>query len=211
MAGGEPFYIKNFADYVEKIVDITKDPYIEINTNATRLLPKDKNDKLQGKLNLRISIDGFEDTDNYQRTGGVEWQEKIKVIDSYYKNFHVDSFDITLSSLTIRSLPKLVEFLTGRYPNVPYILVRPILNKPGLEPNNLPIELKQEALSFCKKLERRNFYSKYQYTNITQLIDVLNKEPTNKEALKRQINFFDNVTTKKYEDIDPKIVEWVNG
>ena len=75
----------------------------------------------------------------------------------------------------------------------------------------LPIELKQEALSFCKKLERRNFYSKYQYTNITQLIDVLNKEPTNKEALKRQINFFDNVTTKKYEDIDPKIVEWVNG
>ena len=211
MAGGEPFYIKNFADYVEKIVYITKDPYIEINTNATRLLPKDKNDKLQGKLNLRISIDGFEDTDNYQRTGGVEWQEKIKVIDSYYKNFHVDSFDLTLSSLTIRSLPKLVEFLTERYPNVPYILVRPVLNKPGLEPNNLPDELKQEALSFCKKLERRNFYSKYQYTNITQLIDVLSKAPTNKEALKRQINFFDNITTKKYEDIDPKIVEWVNG
>lgn len=210
MAGGEPFYIKNFTDYVEKIMDIAQDPFIEINTNATRLLPENKLNKLQGKLNLRISIDGFEDTDTYQRSGGTEWKEKIEVIDQYYKYFNIEAFDITLTSLTIRSFPKLVNFLEERYPNVPYILTRPVQNRKGLRPNALPKELTQETFLFMKKLERRNWYATYKYTNINQMIDLLQTQVDEKQELLRHVNYFDKINSKKYQDIDPKLTEWLN-
>lgn len=213
IAGGEPFYIKNFADYVEKIIHITKDPFIEINTNSTRMLSQSAFKKLKGKLNLRISIDGFEDTDNYQRTGGTEWEEKINVLDQYYKYFNVIAFDVTLTSLTIRSFPKLVDFLRERYPSTRSILVRPVTNRIGLQPNVLPSELTKDVVHYLKKLERRNYYQKshYRYINVNQILDMLKEQKDDKEALLKQITYFDKITTKKYSEIDPQLVEWLNA
>jgi MoaA/NifB/PqqE/SkfB family radical SAM enzyme len=205
MAGGEPFYIKNFADYTLKLVDKAPNAKIDINTNATRLLTKKHLSLLAGKINLRISIDGFKEYEDYQRTG-TTWDKKVEVIDEYVQYFNIVCFDLTITSITIRSIPKLVEFLTNRYPDIP-ILFRPVVNRPGLAINNLPDNLLQESKEFFDNLSKLNNIN---YRNIDQMNQILSAGYKNdKDILKRTVIFWDQLNTIRLESFDQQLSEWV--
>lgn len=207
MAGGEPFYIKNFEEYTLKLINKAPNAIIDINTNATRMLTKKHLTELSGKINLRISVDGFKEYEEYQRTG-TTWDEKVKVIDEYIRHFNIDSFDLTITSLTIRSIPQLVQFLTNRYPKVS-ILFRPVVNRPGLAVNNLPDELLKDSKEFFINLSK---IKNSKYKNIDQMIQVLSMEyKDDKQILIRTINYWDQLNTIKLNMFDQKLSEWVHG
>lgn len=205
MAGGEPFYIKNLEEYTLKLIDKAPNAVIDINTNATRFLTKKHLNQLSGKISLRISIDGYKEADEYQRTG-TSWDEKIKVIDEYVHYFKVDSFDITISSLTIRSIPQLVKFLENRYPNVS-MLFRPVVNRPGLAINNLPQELLQETKDFFVNLAK---LKSSKYYNVDQMVQVLSADYIDeKQILLRTVKHWDQLNTVKLNEFDQKLSEWI--
>lgn len=205
LAGGEPFYIKNFTDYIEKLISFSPNANIEINTNATRHLTQKHLDSLRGKLKLRISIDGFNEADEYQRAG-TTWDQKVAVMDEYYNNFVVESFDITISSLTIRSIPKLVEFLTQRYPDIK-MLFRPVVNRKGLKINNLPLNLTETALYVFKDLNAKD---NKKFLNLDQCISILESGyEDDKDILKRTVNYWDNIVDKKLSQFDSKLYDWI--
>lgn len=202
LAGGEPFYIKKFSEYVSKLLEYSPNAFIDINTNGTRLLNKSQLNHLAGKVNLRISIDGYGDSEEYQRRG-TNWEEKIKVIDQYVKHFNVTSFDITLTLLTIRSLPTLIQFLSFRYPNIK-LMVRPVTNRVEQQISELPDHLKQDVLNFL-------YISKHEIDNKSQIINLLERK-TNHEHKKRIQNFvtyWDSISDKNLDDWDPELAEWI--
>lgn len=207
IAGGEPFYIKKFPEYVISLLDRTPDTSITVNTNGTRLLSEKNIKKLNKNLFLRISIDGFDLAEEYQRAG-TSWQEKIEVIDQYYRNFKILSFDITLTSFTIRSLPKLVSFLQERYPDID-LMFRPVVNRPVQDIRILPKHLIKETLDFCNKLKENNF-SKVQYINIDQIIAFLQEEKEGDlSELSRFVNYWDKLSDIKLESFDSELSDWV--
>ena len=55
------------------------------------------------------------DPEEYTRQDTV-WEEKLEVMDQYYKEFGVQVFDITANPLNVRHLPKLIEFIWEKYP-----------------------------------------------------------------------------------------------
>lgn len=205
MAGGEPFYIKNLEEYTLKLIDKAPNAVIDINTNATRFLTKKHLNQLSGKISLRISIDGYKEADEYQRTG-TSWDEKIKVIDEYLQFFKVKCFDLTITSLTIRSIPQLVKFLENRYPNI-LISFRPVVNRPGLAINNLPQELLHETKDFFVNLAK---LKSSKYYNVDQIVQVLSADYIDeKQILLRTVKHWDQLNTVKLNDFDQKLSEWI--
>lgn len=202
LAGGEPFYIKKFSEYVSKLLEYSPNAFIDINTNGTRLLNKSQLNRLSGKVNLRISIDGYGDSEEYQRRGTV-WEEKVKVMDQYVKNFNVTSFDITLTLLTIRSLPTLIQFLSHRYPDVK-LMMRPVLNRVEQNISELPDYLIQDVLNFLH-------ISKHKLQNTTQIINLLERKTNHQYKTKIQnfITYWDSISNKKLIDWDPELAEWI--
>lgn len=205
MAGGEPFYIKNFAEYTLKLISVAPNATIDINTNATRSLTTDHLTKLSGKINLRISIDGFKEYEEYQRTG-TNWDQKINIIDEYVQYFNIICFDLTISSFTIRSIPNLVKFLSNKYPNIP-ILFRPVVNRSGLAINNLPRYLLQEAKEFFEDLSKKK---NPLHRNIEEINQILSSEyKDEKEILKRTIVFWNDLNKIDLGSFDPFLEEWI--
>ena len=213
IAGGEPFYIKKFPEYMSRLIDRAPSATIEINTNATRPIEQKYLDKLQGKLQLRISIDGYKGTEEYQRAG-TNWENKIEVIDQYAKYFKIMAFDITLTSLTIRSLPDLVKFLEKKYPRVPF-LFRPVVNREGQHINNLPAELTQDTLSFCKTLQDKisqNSDLRWHYNNVNQIVSILEQGyKDNTQTLQRLVTYWDNHTGMQLSNIDKQLGDWIHA
>lgn len=204
LAGGEPFYIKKFSKYLEIITEVSPNAFIEINTNATRMLTEDYVKKLKGKLNLRVSIDGYGKYDEYQRAG-TDWKEKLEVIRQYQDNFKIISFDITVSSLTIRSLPDLIAFLEENFPE-PRILLRPVVNRPGLEINNIPFDLRKNVLEYLK---RKDNHTK-KFVNVDQIVSILQSGNANKKAeLQRYVKFWDRLSKISFGEVDEQLMNWI--
>jgi hypothetical protein len=198
---------------MSRLIDRAPSATIEINTNATRPIEQKYLDKLQGKLQLRISIDGYKGTEEYQRAG-TNWENKIEVIDQYAKYFKIMAFDITLTSLTIRSLPDLVKFLEKKYPHVPF-LFRPVVNREGQHINNLPAELTQDILSFCKTLQDKisqNSHLRWHYNNVNQIVSILEQGyKDNTQTLQRLVKYWDNHTGMKLVNIDKELGDWIHA
>ena len=213
IAGGEPFYIKKFPDYMSRLLDKAPNATVEINTNATRLIEQKYLEKLKGKLQLRISIDGYKSTEEYQRAG-TDWENKIKVIEQYSKYFKIIAFDITLTSLTIRSLPDLVKFLENKFPGVPF-LFRPVVNREGQHINNLPYQLTIKTLEFCKTLQAKiteNPELRWHYNNVNQIINLLEQGYKDEiQVLQRLVKYWDNHTGIKLANIDKELGDWIHA
>lgn len=206
LAGGEPFYIKKFPEYVSELVEYANDAEIDINTNGTCRLHQKHLDKLAGKLNLRISIDGYGVAESYQRLG-TNWEEKVAVMDEYTKYFNITSFDITITSLTIRNIPELIEFLTERYPGVK-IMLRPVVNRPGLTINEIPDSLRVSTLD---KFLNYSDKMKENFNNLEQLIFYLQKAENfeHKNMLVKTVNYWNKVSGHRLEDYDSELSNWI--
>lgn len=203
LAGGEPFYIKRFTDYLGRLTEVSPYALVSINTNATCKLSDLALQELSKTLNLKISIDGYGKYEEYQRSG-TSWEQKVEVMDQYYNNFHVSSFDITVTSLTISSLPKLAYFLKTRYPNAK-ILVRPVVNRKGLEINAVPDEFRIETLQFLKNVKHDS-----DYVNIGQVINILESGFIDrKKELRKYVNFWDNLNKFSFEEVNKSLFNWI--
>lgn len=209
MAGGEPFYIKKFPEYVTSLLEKIPTIYLNLNTNATRLVPDNYIKRLTGKLHIRISIDGYGPAEEYQRIG-TNWKEKVEVMDQYYKYFDISSFDITLTNLTIRSLPNLVRFLEERYPNIPFMF-RPVVNRPAQDIRLLETKLLKSTLNFCLELKRKA-KNKWHYTNIDQIIAFCSEQKEgNLAELSRLVIYWDTLSQIKLEDFDRELADWIHA
>ena len=202
IAGGEPFYIKNFHLYMNELKKRAPLANITINTNATRLLLNKHLDIFKDII-LRISIDGFGEYDEYQRLG-TSWAEKLEVIDQYYNNFKVLFFDITITALTIRSVPMLVNFLHNKFPSV-RILFRPVVNRPEQDLRILPQHLLVDVINFVNNnIDNPKFY------NIKQLQTFLKDSMLeNKHNLRKFVSHWDTLSELKLANIDNELYRWV--
>ena len=206
MAGGEPFYIKKFPEYVTELVNRAPNAAIDINTNGTCRLNDVHLKNLSGKLNLRISIDGYEKSEEYQRLG-TNWEEKVAVMDQYTKNFNIKSFDLTITSLTVRQLPKLISFLSNRYPGIT-IMLRPVINREGLGMNDIPMEMRQDTINFLKSIIADK---SVRLNNDEQFLHHLTL-PTNiknKKTLLKTVKYWDGVCPVTLADYDSELSTWV--
>jgi molybdenum cofactor biosynthesis enzyme MoaA len=213
LAGGEPFYIKGFEDYLVELYNKCPQAFIEINTNATRLLPEKYLQKLKGaNLGIRVSIDGIGSVDEYVRQG-TKWEEKVQVIDQYHTCFNITSFDITVNSLNVHNLPDTLEWIKHKYINnndFPKILVRPVINQKGLGINVLPLHERQDILKRLNAV--LDSWPNYQRNvNIGEIIPKLSDEQVNEiDKLGRILNFWEQRSKISYENINPNLFRWVN-
>jgi molybdenum cofactor biosynthesis enzyme MoaA len=205
LAGGEPFFIKKFPEYATELVNYAPDASIDINTNSTCSLQQKHLDKLAGKLNLRISIDGYKQSEEYQRLG-TSWEEKVAVMDQYVKYFNIKSFDLTITSLTVRQLPELIEFLSNRYPGI-IIMLRPVINRDGLRMNEIPLEFRKRSIDFLHNIMQSKTI---QLNNQEQFMHQLTKDYSNKkEEMKKLVTHWDKISPFTLGDYDEELATWV--
>ena len=208
MAGGEPFYIKHFDQYVNELLGYAPEATIDINTNGTRWLDEKYISRLKNHMRIRVSIDGYGQLDEFQRIGTV-WEEKLKVMDQYYKHFGIRSFDVTMTALSIRGVPKIIKFLTNRYPET-RIMMRPVINKKGLNIEDIPKKMRQSTIDFFENLPKAK-----EYIGHADIMHRLKKPDTfdikvNRNILKHYIKYTKSLTNIKYENIDPELSEWIH-
>ena len=216
LAGGEPFYIRGFEDYLVELYNRSPQAYIEINTNATRKLPEQYVKKLKGAdIGIRISIDGSFGVDEYIRQG-TEWDQKVEVMDQYANDLSISSFDISLSSLNIHDLPNTLRWICERYSTVlespkTKIMLRPIVNRKGLNIESLPKYIRQNILEDLEAFLSEFTNIRSTLTNIDDVVNKLGQEYKNEtQETQRIIDFWDTKSNKTYEEINPELYRWVN-
>lgn len=212
IAGGEPFYIKKFPEYLSTLLDKAPDAQVEINTNGTRSIDEKYINRFKN-VKLRVSIDGFEGSEEYQRAG-TDWKEKVAVMDQYYKQMNLEVFDITLTSLTIRTLPALIDFLEERYPGTTFLL-RPVVNREGQRITNVPTHLLTETIEWLEKkvaLTKDSRDAYWRYNNISQILHLLKQGyKDEKQTFKRLVTYWDKTANNTLGSFDPKLAEWVHA
>jgi organic radical activating enzyme len=203
LAGGEPFYIKNFEEYLLEMYSRSPQASFEINTNATRILPdKYVNKFKQVNLRTRVSIDGIGKFDEWIRQGTV-WEEKVEVIDQYSKLFDL-SFDITLSSFNIQNLPDTINWLQSRYPDA-RILVRPVTSRKGMEIESIPKEMRQPVIDYLKSINTDLI------SNVRQIMGKLKLDFVDRrEEQQRILKFWEARSKVKYSETNEQLYRWIN-
>lgn len=209
MAGGEPFYIKNFESYVNELLGYAPEALIDINTNGTRWLDEKYISRLKNHMRIRVSVDGYGKMDEFHRVGTI-WNEKLKVMDQYYKHFGIRSIDITMTALSIRGVPELIKFVVNRYPET-RIMMRPVINKKGLNIEDIPVKMRQPVIDFLDNLPKAK-----EYIGHADIMHRLRKPDnfdvtTNKNILKDYIKYNESLSNVNYIDIDPTLYEWIHN
>ena len=206
LAGGEPFYLKSFPETVQRISSVAPNARFVINTNGTRLLREKDLQKLHTvkNVNIRLSVDGWGAADEFTRQETV-WEEKLAVMDQYYKEFRLRVWDVTANAFSVRHIPKLIEYLWENYPNGE-VQIRPVVNKTELDMENIPMEYRQEALEFFEK-------HKSKLGGVDHVINEMKKpynpDPKRRKQVKRFVEYWENNGVVKLEDFDPQLAEWL--
>lgn len=205
VAGGEPFYLPLFSETIKRITSVTENVYIVINSNGTRYLSESDVNLYKNKnINIRLSIDGFKESEEFVRQGTV-WEEKLTVMDQYYKLFNIQTWDISANAFNVRQLPKLIKFLFDRYPDVP-VEVRPVVSPSHLAVNNISEELRKDVLEFLTN-------NKDKIRSPDLLIQNLKLPYTgNVGMLKKQEEFWNihGDYNKGVVSFDPVLAEWIH-
>ena len=208
LAGGEPFYLKNFPTTVERLGTLAPGARFVINSNGTRLLRE--KDLVQLKkveiVFFRFSVDGWGKADEWIRQD-TNWEEKLQVMDQYYKHFKLRVWDVTANSLGVRQIPKLVEYLWEHYPKAK-VQIRPVVNKTEILMENIPDKLKAEPLEFFEqnkdKLEGVDHV-------INEMRKPFNPDPHRAKTVKHWVDYYDNTGVVKLQDFDPELSDWIQS
>lgn len=212
-AGGEPMYLPPFIDAASKIREKAPQANISINTNGTRLL-RDKDLIKFKKVNprLRVSIDGWGKSEEFTRQNTV-WEEKLQVMDQYYKEFGIDAWDITCNVFTFRHLRSLVENLSNRYPDIS-IQIRPVVNRQELAIKSMPWHFRKDTFEWIEQYNTGDAWEK-KMPGIDHLLTEANKpyesDLNNKKKMRHLVKYYENVGTVKLEEFDPELAEWLFG
>lgn len=208
LAGGEPFYLKNFPTTVERLGTLAPDARFVINSNGTRLLREKDLTQLKKVENvfIRFSVDGWGKADEWIRQD-TDWEEKLQVMDQYYKHFKLRVWDVTANSLGVRQIPKLVEYLWEHYPKAK-VQIRPVVNKTEILMENIPDKFKAEPLEFFEQ-------NKDRLEGVDHVINEMRKpfnpDPHRAKTVKHWVDYYDNTGVVKLQDFDPELSDWIQS
>lgn len=121
VVGGEPFYVKQWHQIFNELIDngYSKNIDITLTTNCTLFFPElvEKLSKNFKSISVGLSIDGIGSVYEYLRHPG-KWDITYKNIEKYYE--YVDNlnlqFNITISWLNAFQLPELHELIKVEFP-----------------------------------------------------------------------------------------------
>lgn len=212
IAGGEPFYLREFPETVKRIKSVSPDAKIDINTNGTRLLREKDLQSLQGikDINIRFSIDGWGKADEFTRQETV-WETKLEVMKQYNKHFNIIVWDITANPFTIRHIPDLIMYFEENYPDIE-IGLRPVVNKEELLLSNLPMHLRQDIIEFLEPYVPKLF-NRGKIVGIEHTMSELKKpyvhNPSTKKKMQRLVDYWEKNGKVRLEEFDPEVAEWL--
>ena len=206
LAGGEPFYLKNFPSTVQRLGAIAPNAAFVINTNGTRLLrEKDlKALKTVENVNLRFSVDGWGKADEWTRQA-ENWEEKLQVMDQYHDNFRLRVWDITANALSVRHIPKLIKYLWEKYPG-PKVQIRPVINKTEVLMENIPDRFKADSLAFFE--EHKDKLEGVDHV-INEMRKPFNNDMKRKHTVRHFVDYYDKHGTVTFDSFDPELAEWI--
>lgn len=207
LAGGEPFYLKNFISTVERIGNVATGAKFVINSNGTRLLRDKDLEKFAGKnINIRLSVDGWGKADEFTRQETV-WEEKLKIMDQYYEHFNIDAWDITANAFSVRQIPQLMDYISERYPGT-QIQVRPVINKQEVALSNIPENLRQGLVEYFT-----DYMNSHEYTGLDHVIQQLEIPYTDNPELKQKmrtfVEYYNNTGVVKLDEFDKELSDWL--
>ena len=174
--GGEPFYMKQFRDFAQLLIDkdLAKNICLTLSTNGT-VANKQLLESMASNfkdLAFSVSIDGIEDKFTYLRHPG-KWEEVEKNLDFYYE-LHNSNYPVnvqithTVTALNVMYMPEFYEYFKNRWPN--FNIWNNIAHYPKwLTCAVLPTSAKKEI---TKKLQAYNFG--HYRSEIDSLIDYMN-------------------------------------
>lgn len=216
VAGGEPFYDKDFQKFLDKA---HPDLLLTIHTNATKI----KMDKIKKfkKMNLIFSIDGTGKTYEY-----IRYPMTWKVISRKIKEFKIErpqdklQSNFVLSSLNALNLADYVIWCNGLeiIPNITYM--HP--DSSDISIFNLSKKILEECLDrYNEKIiepERIRHYENIpplygtnEFTAYDKLQYAWSTCKDNPKGILNYIEKFDKSRNRSYKDfLDPMMVEWLN-
>ena len=206
LAGGEPFYLKNFPSTVERLGSLAPDANFVINTNGTRLLREKDITALKTveSVYLRFSVDGWGLSNEWTRQG-CDWKETLQVMEQYHKHFRLHVWDITANVLSVRSIPKLIKFLWETYPDVK-VQIRPVINKTELLMENIPDRFKAESLKFFE--EHKDRLEGVDHV-INEMKRPFNNDMKRKLTVRKFVDYYDKHGTVTFESFDSELADWI--
>jgi pyruvate-formate lyase-activating enzyme len=176
--GGEPFYVKEFRNFINNLVESGRSKHIEISlsTNGT-ILDKDFLETIIRNFRevaFSVSIDGIEDKFEYLRHPAC-WNEVKQNLDYFYKIHTDDAYPVviqlthTVTALNISSLVEFHKYFERHYPE--FHIWNNVAHYPKwLTPSVLPINAKQSIT------ESVNSYQFKNKSEIDSIINYMNTE-----------------------------------
>lgn len=156
LAGGEPFIIDKFLDFISAVSRLEKQPHLVINTNLTSISDTLKETLRKIKhLTLIVSIDAYGSVNEYHRWP-MKWNKLIKNLEwcrSLDCNIIFNTVADAVSILNMQEIQE-IEHLVDSW-NIT------ILDKPkALCIQNLPRSLKLSVFDDFCKIKNSRFYKK---------------------------------------------------
>ena len=122
--GGEPFYVKEFKRFIDKLIELdkAKDITLSLSTNGT-IADKIFLDKIVNnfkQVSFSVSIDGIGDRFEYLRHPG-KWDEVKKNLDLFYE-LHDSNYPVTvqithtITAMNVMYLPEFHDYFRAHYP-----------------------------------------------------------------------------------------------
>lgn len=206
LAGGEPFYLRNFPDTVRKLSSFAPNAKFVINTNGTRLLrEKDLKALSDIDIGIRFSVDGWGKADEFTRQE-TDFEEKLQVMKQYHEHFNVQVWDMTLNAFSVRQAPEMISYLKEHYPEVK-IQVRPVINKNEILMKNIPIRFREPTAQWLEQ-HRDSIDS-----GLDHVLDELRVEYEHHDVVKKNmrnyIEYWEKTGSVKIEEFDPELAEWL--
>ena len=171
--GGEPFYVKEFKNFINKLIESGRSQYIELSlsTNGT-ILDKEFLEKIIRNFKevaFSVSIDGIEDKFEYLRHP-AKWDEVKANLDYFYKLHTDDNYPVviqlthTVTALNIMSLSEFHQYFETNYPR--FHIWNNVAHYPKwLTPSVLPRYVKKYIT---------NKLGQYQFKNKTEIRSIIN-------------------------------------
>ena len=176
--GGEPFYVKEFRNFINKLIESGRSQHIELSlsTNGT-ILDKDFLNKIINNFKevaFSVSIDGIGSKFEYLRHP-AKWDEVKSNLDYFYKIHTDDSYPVviqithTVTALNVMSLGEFHSYFETYYPE--FHIWDNVAHYPKwLTPSVLPGYVKEHITADLKTIQFKNS------TEIQSIINYMNTD-----------------------------------
>ena len=156
--GGEPFYMKEFKVFAEKLIadNISKNVHVNLSTNGTTLNKEFLQTMLDNfsSVGFNVSIDGIGKRFEYLRHG-ANWKEVAENLDYFHSLIPASAIGIThtVSTLNVMYLAEFHKVFAERWPK--FKIFHNMANYPTwYNPNIFPEELKDDIVAPLQDLDQ---------------------------------------------------------